>query len=98
MMGWNWGDMMNWRWGWGGMMFGGVGMVLFWVLLIVLVVWGVRALTGDDGRATSASGTMHNDTGDGERPSALEILQARYARGEINRDEYETMRTDLAMR
>ncbi len=31
----------------------------------------------------------------GERPSPLEIVQARYARGEIGQDEYRKMREDL---
>lgn len=98
MMGWNWSNMMNWNGGWGGMLFGGVGMVLFWVLMIVLVVWLVRALTGADSRGSDASGAMQSGAGNSDRPSALEILQARYARGEINREEYETIRADLTMR
>jgi putative membrane protein len=77
--------MMDWNWGWGTMMFGGLGMLAFWGLLIGLVLWGVRAFAGGRG----------NDNSGASRPTPLEILQARYARGEISREEYETMRRDL---
>lgn len=30
-----------------------------------------------------------------DQPSALDVVKTRYARGEINRDEYEQMRRDL---
>lgn len=62
---------------------GGGWMWLFWLVLIVLIV----AWTQGRGR-------------DPERPSrrsksALEILDARYARGEIEREEYEQKHSDL---
>ena len=34
--------------------------------------------------------------GGGSRPSAIDILKARYANGELTRDEYERMRRELA--
>lgn len=76
--------MMDWQWGWGAMMFGGLGMLLFWGLVVGLVIWGVRGLAGSSGPAPGSS-----------PPTPLEILQARYARGEISREEYETIRRDL---
>jgi putative membrane protein len=75
--------MMDWNWG--TMMIGGLGMLAFWVLLIGLAVWGVRSLAGNS-RLPQAHGSQ---------PTPLEIAQARYARGEINREEYETIRRDL---
>lgn len=89
MVNWNWGQMMDGSWGWGGMM-GGLGMVAFWVLVIALVVWAVQSLAGNRGRQQPPAGPAG-----GERPSALEILQARYARGEVSREEYEAIRRDL---
>ena len=72
--------------GWGWMSgFGWIFMILFWAL----VALGVVALgkwifsTGD-----SAAG--------GGARRALDILKERYARGEINRDQYEQMQRDLA--
>lgn len=56
----------------------GLGMLLFWGLVIFLVVWLVRSLSG----ASRSRG--------GSR--ALEILDERLARDEIGRDEYEEKR------
>ncbi len=56
-------------------------MVLFWVFVIVGVVYLVRWLMGQ---------------GIAGRPeSSLDILKKRYARGEINKQEFEEMRQDL---
>ncbi len=55
--------------------------------LIWLVVWAVR-------RMTSASGPGFSGLGGGSS-AAREILQARYARGEITREEYQQMLDDL---
>jgi putative membrane protein len=55
-------------------------MALFWIGVVLLIVWGVRQLTQDN-RARA--------------DRALEILEERYARGEIDRDELETRRQVL---
>lgn len=71
-------------WGYGGhwsMGFGWIFMVLFWILLIVgtvaLVKWIFSATPGQGAPLAPA------------RRDALEILRERYARGEIDREEYE---------
>jgi putative membrane protein len=75
---------------WGWMLSGGLGMLLFWGVLIVLVVLALRGLAG---------GATNNATGDNlhhaPAPSPLEILQARYARGEISQEEYREMKATL---
>ena len=85
--------MMGGGMGWGWIFTGGLMMLIFWGLLVALVVLAVRGLTG------GASGTTNNtQLGTARRtaePTPLEILQARYARGEISREEYETVRRDL---
>lgn len=78
---------MDWGWGW--MFSGGLMMLLFWGTLIVLVVLAARGLGG--GRRSEASTPPHAEA----RQTPLEIAQARYAKGEISRDEYETLRHDL---
>jgi putative membrane protein len=78
---------MGWDWGW--MWWGGLTMVLFWGGLIALVVLAVRGLSGGTGRSEAAPPRSE------ARQTPLEIAQARYAKGEINRDEYETLWRDL---
>ena len=77
---WGWGThpMMWGAWGFGMM----IMMFLFWVLIIVAVVVGIRWLLSQ---------------GKGSRSdSALEILRQRYARGEINKDEFDSKKKDLS--
>ncbi len=69
----------NW-WGGAGMLL----MVLFWVFVIALAVWLVLAL----GRTQARSG-------DGAPPPALRILEERFARGEIDAEEFRTRRAAI---
>ena len=62
-------------WGWGHWIFGGAMMVIFWGGLLLLIVLLVRWL----GRAEQSS------TGS----SPLDILKERYARGEIDKKEFD---------
>ena len=73
--------------GWSGWLLGGLMMLLFWGGIIALAFFAIRALSGSGSRATS------NQSMSGE--SALDILKKRYARGEISKEEYETIRGDL---
>ncbi|MEF2554386.1 SHOCT domain-containing protein [Aurantimonas sp. A2-1-M11] len=83
---WNWGHMMDSRWGWGGMMGGGIAMVLFWAVLIALVAY---LLVRPSSRRTS----------NGQRAaSALDILEERFARGEIDEREFHDRRQVLLSR
>ena len=73
-----------------GLGFGGLGiviMVLFWVGLIVLVVWLVRALFPSQQPTQKSSPD--------NQQNAQEILNRRYARGEITREQFELMKEDL---
>lgn len=76
------GPMHDWGYGWGLPLGGLVGLVFF-ALMIVGLVTVVRWLFGGSDRDPA------------RRSSALAILAERYARGEINRDEYEQRRRDL---
>lgn len=84
--------MMGWNLGWGWMPFGGLMMLLFWGGIIVLAVVAVRALTRE--QPVAGSGGPYELRQKGEQTS-LEILQTRYAKGELNRNEYMLMRQDL---
>lgn len=75
---WDWHDMMmgpGW-FGWGGWI-GFIFMLVFLVLAVVVIVWLFKLLEREEqGRKSSKS-------------RALEILAERYARGEIDDEEYE---------
>jgi putative membrane protein len=76
------GMMSSWGIGW----FGGVFMIVFWIFIIGGLIFMVKWLmkTGENGRE------------DGEIESrAIEILKERYAKGEIDKSRFETMRQDL---
>ncbi len=71
-----------------GMLFGGLMMLVFWGGLIVLGFIAVRALAyPGGGRSSTPAG--------GAQP--LEALKERYARGEITKEQYESMRRDLSL-
>lgn len=70
--------------GWGGMLLGGLLMVVFWGVIIGVIVLIVRWLVALGG----PSGHPH-------RQSPLEVLQERYARGEIDKEEYEERKAVL---
>jgi len=75
--------------GWG---LSGIGMGIGWLLM--LVFWGLIAVAAVLGaRWLLAEGRSAQKTEGGE--SALEILGRRYARGEIDRQEFETKKQDL---
>jgi putative membrane protein len=71
------GSFAGWgAWGWGGMIAG----MLLWTALIIgiilLAVWLFRRASHHEAQILSGQ-------------PALEVLQARYARGEISREEYQ---------
>lgn len=63
--------------------YGGGMMWIFWILIILAFVWFV------------AFATQRGGIPPGSEKSAQEILKERYARGEIDRDEFEQKQKDL---
>ena len=74
------------HWGW--MLFGGLMMLMFWGGLIALAVLIIRSLTNGESRSSSS------DLSSQKTP--LQILEERYARGEIGKDEFESIRADIS--
>lgn len=73
--------------GWGTGWFGGILMIVFWVLILVGLIFLIRWLIQSTGRDKT--------TGNGSN-RALEILKERYARGEIDKEEFESKKKDLS--
>ncbi len=82
--------MWGYGFGWGGMLLMLLGTALFIALLVVLI-WAVIRFV--NGRTTPLVPPSAGAPPTG--PSALEILNQRYARGEIDAMTYEQMRARL---
>lgn len=83
--------MMGGSFGSFGLMGGLIGLlfnIAILVGLILLVVWAVRKFTGSSSRSSQFISPTQSS-------SAREILDRRYARGELTRDEYQTMLHDM---
>ncbi len=78
---WDWNNMMGF--GFGGGIFGGLMMILFWIIVIMaglaFLRWLANDLTGNAGSSKSA----------------MDILKEKYAKGEITKEEFETKKKDI---
>ena len=83
--GWGMGSGMMGGYGMG--WFGGIVMIVFWILILVglvfLIKWLVQSTSRD--KITGSSGDR-----------SLEILKERYAKGEIDKQEFENKKKDLS--
>jgi putative membrane protein len=73
-----------------GMGFGGFGfifMALFWIVIIGLGIWLLSNLFPKN-KASSLADESGSE-------SAVEILRRRYARGELTKEEYESIRYEV---
>lgn len=84
------GDWHMGRWVPGGGGTGGLGMIfmlLFWGLIIAAVVLAVRWLADHNGGVRTSCA--------GAESRALDILKERFAKGEISRAEFESMKAEI---
>jgi putative membrane protein len=79
-------DYWHYGWGWGHMLFGSLMMILFWGGLILLIVLAVRWLGAGSVRVTPQA----------PESKALDVLKERFARGEIDKEEFEERRRLLS--
>lgn len=82
---------MGWGMGWGWHWF---GMMLFWLIPLLVVIVLAAAAIKYFFSGGARTGTAPREV----RNPALEVLEERYARGEINREEYLQKRDDLTRR
>ncbi len=83
------GEMGPWMMGWGYHMgfLSTILMFLFWIAVIVAILFLIRWLVVSTRQRPNQRG--------GSTDSALEILKIRYAKGEIDKEEFEQRRRDL---
>ena len=77
------GMMGGWGMGW----FGGIFMIVFWVLVVVGLIFLIKWLVQNTKSGSHSS--LSSPSG------ALDILKERYARGEIDKQEFEEKKRDL---
>lgn len=68
--------------GWRG--FGGIFMIFWWVLIVAGIVLFIRWVVNESTKSSRK-----------DEKSALDILRERYAKGEINKKEFEEKKKDL---
>ncbi len=66
---------------------GGIIMMLFWVLILVAVVWGVVHLARNAGQSQAIP----------RNEAPLDVLKRRYAAGEITKEQFEEMKRTLGV-
>lgn len=71
--------------GWGGG-FGMGMMIIFWLLVLILIVTLIWFLIRKGGESFEKN----------ENESSLDILKKRYARGEIDEDEFRRMKKEIS--
>ena len=80
----HWGMMGGWGYGYGN----GLAHMIIWVVILIAIiigiVWLVRLLSAKDDRVLP------------RRRAGLDVLEERYARGEINREEYLQKKQDMS--
>jgi putative membrane protein len=70
-----------WDWGHGPFWGGGIFMILFWACIIFLIIAVLKSIFKREHLPETA----------------LDILKKRYAKGEINKDEFEQMKKTLTL-
>ena len=64
--------------------FGGIMMIVFWVAIIALVVWGIKKLS-----------EKNPDSKNEDRRDPVDVAKERYAKGEITKLEFEQIKRDI---
>jgi putative membrane protein len=84
--------MFNWNggWGWGAWFAMGFMMLAFWGMIVAIVIVALRSIGYRSGNS------LGRDTG--SEDEALRVLDTRFARGEIDAEEYTSRRELLRKR
>ena len=74
--------------GWIGMILGLVIMIALITGFVILVIWAIRRMSGN---------TNHIQYPVSKELTAKDIAKARYAKGEISREEYQQLLSDIGL-
>ncbi len=61
--------------------------LIFWIVVIIAIIWLIMAQTG--------SRKKYINHFDAHQKTPMDILNEKYAKGEINKEEYDQKRKDL---
>ncbi len=81
--------MWNYGYGMGGWMGGWFWMILATIGVVLLIVWAARSFSAP----RSSQSTLRDDKS--AQSTAVDALEMRFAKGEINEEEYRNMRRTL---
>lgn len=84
-------SMMGYYGGWGGFGMGWIFMLIFWGIVIWVIIFLIK---GSHGKGHMC-GHDHEHEGHEKENTPLEILKERYAKGEIDKKEFEEIKKDL---
>ncbi|MFO7806901.1 MAG: SHOCT domain-containing protein [Candidatus Moraniibacteriota bacterium] len=85
------GMMQGSGFGFFGALLGFMFTVIFWILLIVGIFYLVKYLTSRD----KENGVAGSEEKENSSQKAIDILKERYARGEIDKEEFDQKKKDL---
>ncbi len=64
------------------------GMIIFWIIIIILAVFLINSLFQQKTQSWDKRSLKN-------QPTAQQILELRYARGEINQEQFHLMQQDI---
>jgi len=85
----NWSSLGSWGW------MGGIFMMLFWILIVFGFIYFFIWLARGNGEMGCCGGHGHEHKDEIGKNSALAILKERYAKGEIDKKEFDEKKKDL---
>ena len=91
--------MMYWSGNWNNLgtfgMMGGIMMLIFWVLIIIIFIWLISWIISQNRYNSHNCCSGYDYDKNKKNNNALEILKERYAKGEIDKKDFEEKRKDL---